>query len=109
MEHNCPICQTKLAREHKISHIDYYCHPPQTEHHYSKRLERESGSVLQFKFRLSEEGNHLFLKVDVEHGQSFVWAKADTDERIKIDYVVTPDFSDLSKLREKIRTYLVFG
>jgi hypothetical protein len=109
MEHNCPICQTKLAREHKISYIEYHCFPPRDDHHYAKRIKREDSSMLQFKVRLTESGNNLYLKVDTENGQSFVWSKAGSDERVKIDQIVSTDFSDIDKLREKIKTYLVFG
>ena len=111
MEYNCPICQRKLTKEHKISHIDYHCYPPLLDHHYAKRVDREN-KLLQVKIRLTEENDTtLYYKIDLEENQSYVWTKpgAIDKNRIKIDYAIIPDFTDLEKLKLKLKTYIIFS
>lgn len=109
MEHLCPICNRKLTEDdHGKQYMDYHCFPPQSGHHYSKRIATDN-SVLKVKVRLGSAEDRIFLKINFDEGFSEVWSDPDEDNRIKINHVWEPDLTDLDELRAKIKTYMLFS
>ncbi len=109
MTYSCPICQKEMTKEHKIKFIDYYCDPPQPDHHYSIRY--VDTQVMKVKVRLTDVKHRdtLFFKIDYVEGNTQVWITPNDPKRTVIPQTFTPDFSQIDKLRAKIRTYLVFS
>ena len=109
MEHKCPICQhpTVIQKEDK-SYADYICRTNNDEHVYLYRV--KGGEVTQLKVRFSEpDGSKLYFKVLYDQDRSEVWTKSNDNERINIGKAFVPDFSDLDKLKQKVKMYLLFS
>lgn len=108
MDKPCPICKRLLTHEHKISYIDYYCHPSKPDHHYAVRLVHDQ--IVQMKIRLSKTKNKLFFKINYTDNYSEIWTQADDNmTRVRIEYTFTPNFEDLEKLENKVRTYMLLS
>ena len=105
--HTCPICKKELTQEHKIAYIDYHCYPPAVDHHYVKRIKNDQ--ILKIKIRLEDKEQRIYLKVNFDDGNSQIWTKANGGDRVNIDYVIEPDFSDLKLLKKKLQTYILFS
>lgn len=108
MKHLCPICQRELKKEHMISYVDYHCFPAKENHHYSTRFKDDQ--MLQMKVRLqTPDDTKLFFKIFLTEGYTEVWTKINDRNRVKINQVFEPDFSQPEKLVKKILTYLIFS
>jgi hypothetical protein len=105
-KHRCYVCNEEMRMEHKISYIDHYCVPRWDDHHLTIRFVNDK--LIKMRLRFTEPDGRLHLKVHYDEGYSEVWGKPDS-ERIKIPQVIDVDFSDIPKLKNKIRTYLVFS
>jgi len=103
---NCYICGEEMRVEEKATHIDHYCVPRWDDHHLTLRMNGEA--ITKMRIRFQEPDGRLHLRIHYDEGYSEVWGKADS-ERIKIPQVIEIDFSDIPKLKHKIRTYLVFS
>ena len=94
-------------------YTDYSCKTTE-DHHYSFRL-IEDIDACNFKMskeriRLTDEsGEALRLKMHHDKGYSEVWSVANSPNRIRIDSIIVPNYKDIPKLKNKIKTYLVFG
>jgi hypothetical protein len=118
MSNLCPICQREMKKEHRIKHVDYHCFPVRRSHHYALRT-TIVGDKIECKIRFKEaNGDRIFLKVNYKDNYSEVWGDdgddAGTDDvspppRTRIEQIVDLNFDDLDKLRNKIRTMLVFS
>lgn len=109
MEHSCPICQRALERDDRTKYVDYHCSPPKEDHHYAKRVS-PMNELLKVKARISHDGEKMFLKLHYDEGYCQVWTNPDDDaSKIRINSLFEPDFSDLTALKTKLRTYLVFS
>ncbi len=106
LQFHCPICQRVLTEEHKISYIDYYCSPSREDHHYAVRFKGDE--VIKMKVRLTDSQSTLYVKMNFDEGYLEVWTK-ENQNRIKINQTFTPDFTEIDKLKTKIRTYLTFS
>jgi hypothetical protein len=109
MEHKCPICQqpTFVDKQEK-SHADYICRTDQDQHVYMYRF--KNNEVSQLKVRITEpDGSKLYFKVLYDQDRSEVWTKTNDHERINIGKAFVPDFSDLDKLKGKLKMYLLFS
>lgn len=110
----CKICDRDMeglsrnANPSRKNEMDWTC-KSQDDHHFSYRVLDEK--IIKMRIRLTEPGRDgaLRLKIHYDLGFSEVWTKAGSSHRIKINSIVVPDFSDLEKLKNKIKTYLVFG
>jgi hypothetical protein len=114
----CLVCSKEMVEHHKIAYVDYTCHEPSTGgHQLSLRIVYEDwmdGSIEMrtpklAKLRLAFYKERLHLKVHYDDKYSEVWAKVNSPHRIRINQVVSPDFSNIDKLKNKIKTLLVFG
>lgn len=105
---NCPVCNSILHCRQMIEHVDYCC-KISDDHHYSFRV-KEDGGMTKERIRFTEEnGEVLRLKVYYDKGYTEVWSKANSVNRIRIDHLIVPDFTNIPKLKNKIKTFLVFG
>jgi hypothetical protein len=84
---------------------DYSC--SQDDHHFSYRVVDHKMIILRVRFGTGE--SKLCLKVDYLDGRSEVWSRSASAHRIKISRIIVPDFANIDKLKNKIKTCLVFG
>lgn len=104
----CPICHRQLRIRKHNNVIDYDCYPSPDDHHYAERIENDSPTIV--KIRISPKQHTLFVKVNIDSNTSEIWTTPDdTINRITVNYNIPLDFSDLHKLENKIRTYLMLS
>lgn len=107
MELFCPICQRLLKEDDGMKDV-YNCFPSTDSHAYSVRLENDKPLIM--KFRLSPGETKLYTRINFVDNFSEVWTRpGDPQSKIRINHAFLPDFSDLPKLEEKIKTYLLFS
>jgi hypothetical protein len=108
MEHLCPLCNNSLARKRAKDYFDYQC-SKYDSHFYAKRTHLDTNELLKIKVKLqNEDKSEWYFRINYDTVSTEVW----TDEnpnRIVIKQVFTPDFSDLSRLKSKIQTYMLFS
>lgn len=108
MDRLCPICDVKMTEQHMIKYIDYYCNPKLNNHHYSARY-KTNGEHTHLKARISEHGRpKQYFKINFMEGYTEIWEDMN-GSRVRIDQVISYDFTDLVTMRNKLRTYLVFS
>lgn len=110
--HLCLICQQKLQYRNYVPVFnDYYCN--QEDHHLSYRVKEDLNGdyiMTKMRIRLTDENDSVVrLKIHYDLGYSEVWKLANSIDRIRIDSIVIPDFTDLAKLKNKLKTFIVFG
>jgi len=91
---------------HRIAFIDYSC-SHHDDHHFSWRIKDNTLAKLRIRFGQGRE--QLCLKVHYDEGYSEVWSKTKPNNRIRINQIIVPNFEEVDKLKNKIRTLLVFG
>lgn len=126
----CLVCGKEMEDHHKISYIDYNCTDykcndidytrnelRKSDHQLSLRIVNDfwmDGSIQMntpkmIKLRLAFYKERLHLKIHYDQKYSEVWGKVNSSHRVRINQIIVPDFSDLNKLKNKIKTLLVFG
>ena len=101
---NCLVCNNLMKRKYNITYIDHSCHI-WTDHHFSWRIVNDNISKLRIRF--SDDNERLCLKVHYDEGYSEVWTSSNST-RLKINQIIVTNFEDIEKLKNKIRTILVF-
>ncbi len=115
MKHVCPICQSEMVYDYgKIIYQDFSCRKDLDSHIYLYRYYKEkldyTNHISELKFRLSDpDGSKLYTKIYYDQNRSEVWTKTNDNKRVNIPKVISLDFSDLDKLKCKIKTYLLFS
>ena len=116
MEHICPICnqETKFTgdessdRSSLYSYEDYGCQANMDGHSYIYRI--VDGTLTYLKVRLNDEsGAPLFLRVLYDQDIAEVWSKSGFGKKINIGKAFVPDFSDLDRLKNKIKLYMLLS
>lgn len=109
-KYQCFVCGEEMEMHHKIAYMDYTCNK-NDEHQLSIRIVHNMmmDTKTLTKLRLAFYKERLHLKIHYDQKYTEVWAKANSPNRIKINQIVVPDFTDLAKLKNKIRMLLVFG
>jgi hypothetical protein len=109
MKYQCPICQNEMViDEHKIKYVDYVCRFDLDDHLYMHRVCQDK--IMQLKIRFTEpDHSRIYVKIYYDQGKSEVWTRSQDNERIKIGHVFDLDFSEIDKLKRKIKTYLLFS
>lgn len=103
----CYICQQEMRVDDRINYHDHSCSPRWDDHHLSIRI--KDGRMTKLRLRFNDENDkRLHLKVHYDEGYTEVWADAET-AHIIINRLIDLDFSDLVKLRHKLRTYITFS
>jgi len=102
----CLVCDREMEANNKIMYIDHFCDKVD-DHHFSMRIRENVMHKLRIRFQTGDE--RLCLKVHYDEGYSEVWTRSNSELRVKIDQIVVPDFTDAEKLKDKIRTILLFS
>lgn len=102
----CLVCNKEMEVSHKIAFIDHYCNRTD-HHHFSWRI--KDNKLIKLRIRFEDGKERLCLKVHYDEGYSEVWSRTKSGNRIRINQIIVPDFVDIDKLKNKIRTILVFG
>lgn len=105
VKHFCLVCGQLMRAEHELLWSDYVC--AQDEHHFSYRVIDDHITIM--RLRLGEGDNRLHLRVFYREKYSEVWRKSGTLNRLRINHIIIPDFTNLDKTANKLKTYLVFG
>ena len=109
--HHCKICKSEMV----ISLLDrsFYCRNNANDHFYGERFLADT--LMKIKIRLTDEGGEkLYISFDYKSNTTEVWSRKlslrDNDTvKIPIDGTFIPDYSDINKLKSKIKTYLLFS
>lgn len=124
-DHVCLICRQVMQFHKGIEHTDYYC-GKNDNHHFCYRIVKEDlfieinndwsfseinkTKMIKLRIRLlDEDGAAIRLKIHYDKGYSEVWKIANSTDRVIINSIVIPDFNDMIKLKNKMKTFLVFG
>jgi hypothetical protein len=109
-KYQCLICGDDMEMHHKIAYYDCTCSKSE-DHQFTMRIISNimMGTKSLAKLRVAFHKERLFLKVHYDKQYSEVWGKNNSAKRIKIEQIVVPDFMDIAKLKNKIRTLLVFA
>lgn len=105
-KHFCLVCGNEMTMDHKIEYADYYCALRDT-HHFSYRV--KENRMIKLRVRLGEGRDKIQLKVHYDDGYSEIWRSSRSVNRPRINHIIAPDFTDLEKLKNKIKTYLLFA
>lgn len=100
----CLICSRKTEPANIIMYTDHVC--MQKDHSLTYRV--KNGVFVKIRVGFRSKGEQLHLKVHYDDGYSEVWTWNDLP-RLKINQVVYTDFSDITKLKDKIKTLLLFA
>ncbi len=104
----CPICQSILFTD-LIG--DFICRN-KADHSFMKRMKDDQNPLI-FKITFKEyyEGIYgsQFIEINFVKGETKVWTKPNERFPIVIPYSFIPDFSDLTKLKSKIKTFFLFA
>lgn len=106
-KYNCLVCGKEMIANHMIAYIDYHCQPDDFNHHFSWRI--KNNILIKLRVRFSDKKERLCLKIHYDEGYSEVWSRGSLDNRLRIDQIIFPNFEDIEKLKNKIKTILVFG
>lgn len=108
--YQCLVCGNDMELHHQIAYLDYSCnkHP---DHRLTMRVVHNvmMDTKSLAKLRVAFDKERLHLKIHYDQKYSEIWAKNNTGQRIKINHIIVPDFTDIEKLKDKIRTLLVFS
>ena len=102
-KYHCSVCDREMHPEHRISYIDHFC--DQNDHEFSIRVKDETVRIL--RLRLINHPERLSIKVYYDEGHSEVWTRTGS-QRFIINQIVLLDFSDIEKLKNKLRFLLTF-
>lgn len=124
MKYFCPICQsdcliiekgnTIFMGDGNISSITYYdvkC--VHEDHMYLGRLKEDK--ITKIKIRLDDlfckfyfEENFIEIWYVLQYRPAYPYFPIPAQKRIRINSIFYPDFSDISKLKNKIENFLTF-
>lgn len=114
-KYDCLLCGKQMEIRHRISYIDHYC-TTEANHHFAWRIAcvdtnapQLTWKILQLRIKLMTGEENLYIKIHYDKGYTEVWSKDRSTERIKINSIIYPDLIDVEKLKNKLRTILVFS
>ena len=107
MDRICPICNRALTETKDIKHVDYTCYPPLPDHHYAERFVEDDRTSI--KVRLNQDEGRIFFRLHNELRCMDIWTVPEQREKIRVNHIFDPDFSDLKVLYSKMKTYLLFS
>lgn len=108
----CKICESELIQSIKtiknIHYHDYKCNENLDHHLY---IEREiDGELITLKVRLSLDNEDIIFKINYNECITEIWnTRSEYPEKIIINTILNPDYSDLNKLKSKIKTFIAFS
>lgn len=109
MEHICPICnkitKADIEPSDKVNVKDYVCRNSVDTHFYVCRIVDEIITQLKVRFN-DDKGTPLFFKILYDKKRTEIWTEVNGN-KVQLDKILTPNFSDLDKLRDKLKLYLL--
>ena len=102
----CLICQREMDVLPGTLYTDYLC-KDQDDHHFAWRI--MDNKMTKLRIRLTDSDENLYLKVHYDENYSEVWVHNRLTQRIRVEQIIIPDFDDINKLKNKIRTILTFS
>lgn len=110
MIHNCPICNSPLIEEEvypaQLGDKDFIC---RKENHFLAKRVKSTGETSILKFRLKEGNEKLFIKLNYKSNHTSIWTKPNEVRPIRVPGLIALDLSNIHKLKQKIKTYLLFS
>lgn len=103
---HCLICDREMEANNKIMYVDNFCDKVD-DHHFTMRIREGAMHKLRIRFQTGDE--RLCMKIHYDDGYTEVWSKSDPKVRVKIDQIIVPDFTNIEKLKDKMRTILMFS
>lgn len=113
---NCPICFKELSKDKwSKHHQDFSCR--QKDHGFFVRLFNNNLLKLKIRFPKNKNevsGNQLIIKINYDLNTTEIWeagVPAYSEEaynKITLPASFHSDFSDLQKLRNKVKSYILF-
>lgn len=104
----CPICQAALKRDSFNNIIEEKCISDAEDHFYCTRSYAQDEIILKQKIRLKDNEHNLIIVIHHDQQTCDVW-RDDDKKKISVPISFQADFSDLDKIKQKIKTYLLFG
>lgn len=104
----CKLDLIKHPNRSSKNYSDSGCPNDVDDHSYAQRV---NGDVItQIKVRFTEDdGSKMYFKVYYDSNRSEIWTKSNDSERIRIDQIITVNFDDIPKLKQKIKSYFLFS
>lgn len=108
-KYQCLVCGDEMQVAHFIKYVDHVC-KKHDDHHLSWRLVDQDGHpfLTKLRIRFQTGSERLCFKVHYDEKYSEVWTGGKS-ERIRINQIIIPNFEDIEKMKNKIRTILVFS
>lgn len=109
----CPICKQRMSRDlnsnNKYYH-DFLCKGKE-DHFFASRI--QDGKVTKIKVKILDDDYYLFMKVNFDENNTQVWRKkvnaVSDDNRVQVEHAREIDLSSKDKIKNKIKTYLLFS
>jgi hypothetical protein len=110
----CSICNQEMSERTAdadpkslvLDYRDYIC--SQDDHMFARRIRKDK--TIRLKVRLTElSGDKLFISIDYYANTTSFWRVANTYSPVVIDQAISFDYSNLARLKQKVRTYLIFS
>ncbi len=112
MNHNdpCPICQKPLELEVNErlviqSGSEVVLCNQLKDHVFIVQTLNKQPQIIKIKF--NEDGKKLFLKLDFNNEQAFLWTKPN-DPKPRMVPLFHPDYSNIPRFKQKLKTLLLF-
>jgi hypothetical protein len=103
--YQCLICNADMEIHHMIKYVDYFC--PKVANGHALTIRIKDHKMIKLRVFFNDGIERLGLKVHYDEGYSEVWTYFNS-KKIRINQIVIPDFIDIEKLKNRIRTCLVF-
>jgi len=107
---SCPFClqelqpRTLCSSYYKTEYTDYFCNT--LGHLFSERYVNNKLSIL--KIKVIEHKISYNIKIYFDSGYTEVWKGDILSPRIKINTTFMPDLNKINKIKNKIKTLLIF-
>jgi len=108
MSHVCPICNKQLQEESVFASQEIDLIYRQEEHLLAKRISA-TGDLLLLKLRIKDGAHKFFVLFDYKDNTTSFWTKTNERRPIKVPSIISTDLSNLDKIKQKIKIYLLFS
>jgi hypothetical protein len=108
---NCPICSKTLSKQSEtlnpgLISCESFCEKEKDHSFFSRWFNEEPNQTQIIKIAFKGDSK-IFLKLNYQLQKSFIWTKPNDVHPIKVS-LFEPDFSDIPKLKKKLKTLLLF-
>jgi hypothetical protein len=106
---NCPICDSKLDKSHLNKEVlpeSIYLECKHQDHSFFVSFMGKDIRLMKIKF-ISEDKKKTFLKLDFRDQIGHIWTQPN-DPKPKRIPLFEPDFSNIPRFKQKLKTFLIF-